>query len=408
MKTAMPISSPKPLKLGYLVPQFPGQTHIFFWREVAALAAMGVEVTLFSTRRPPKGLIAHDWSHEAMARTIYLGAAGPLDAARGLAALAPLSRRGAHRGIGRDLALSAPAAARLRREAAARGITHVHIHSCGRAALIGALSRRMGGPSYSLTLHGPLSDYGPGQRLKWQGAAFGTVITHKLRAELRAELGAAVPARLPVRPMGVDTDVLRRDAPYVPHQPGTPLRLFSCARLNVVKGHQDLLAAVRLLLNQGLEVQLDIAGEDDDGGGGFHGELQARLEALGLQEHVRLLGAIDAGAVRAHLLRAHVFVLASWHEPLGVAYMEAMSCEVPSIGTDAGGVSELIRDGVDGLLVAPREPEALAAAIRRISDDPALALRLSRAGRARVVEGFRASLGAETLVEEIVRLGEQS
>lgn len=408
MKTAMPISSSVPLKLGYLVPQFPGQTHIFFWREVAALEKMGVEVTLFSTRRPPRGLIAHAWSGEAMARTVYLGMPDPRDAAVGMVALGSRTSGKERAGIMRDLMLAAPAAARLKREALARGIGHVHIHSCGRAALIGALAARMGGPRYSLTLHGPLSDYGPGQRMKWQGAAFGTVITHKLRRELRAELGEVLPDRLPVRPMGVDSEALKRDAPYRPPCPGAPLRLFSCARLNVVKGHQDLMAAVRLLRDQGLDVCLDIAGEDDDGGGGFHGELQTRLEALGLQEHVRLLGAIDANAVRAHLLKAHIFVLASWHEPLGVAYMEAMSCEVPTIGTDAGGVRELIRDGVDGLLVAPRAPEELAGAIRRIGEDQALALRLSRAGRARIVEGFRSSLGAETLVEEIALLGEKS
>ena len=397
MKTTMP----KQMKLGYLVPQFPGQTHIFFWREVAELEALGVEVHLFSTRPPPRGLIAHDWSAAAMARTTYLGVPGPVDAVLGLAQVPRLTSASERAGIGRDLALAAPAARRLKREAARRGIGHVHVHSCGRAALVAALARRMGGPAYSLTLHGPLSDYGPGQKLKWQGAAFGTVITEKLLGELRAELGDALPARLPIRPMGVDTEVLKRSAPYAPPRPGAPLKLFSCARLNVVKGHQDLLAAVRLLLDQGLDVQLDIAGEDDDGGAGFHGALQARLEALELQDNVRLLGAIDAGAVRGHLLGAHVFVLASWHEPLGVAYMEAMSCEVPTIGTDAGGVAELIRDGVDGLLVAPKDPQALAGAICRISEDAALAQRLSKAGRARIVQGFRAGLGAETLVREV-------
>ncbi len=399
---------PTPLKLGYLVPQFPGQTHIFFWREIAALEAMGVEVQLFSTRPPPRGLIAHDWSDAAMARTTYLGVPGPLDAVLGLAQLGRLTSAGERAGIGRDLALAAPAARRLKRAAARRGISHVHVHSCGRAALIAALARRMGGPGYSLTLHGPLSDYGPGQRLKWQGAAFGTVITEKLRGELRAELGDVLPGRLPIRPMGVDTEVLKRPTPYLPAAPGEALRLFSCARLNVVKGHQDLMQAVRMLLDQGLDLRLDIAGEDDDGGAGFHGELQAQLEALNLQEHVRLLGAIDAGAVRARLLEAHIFVLASWHEPLGVAYMEAMSCEVPTIGTDAGGVPELIRDGVDALLVPPRAPEALAAAIRALAEDPARAQALSAAGRARIVSGFRSVLGAETLVEEIGRLQGES
>lgn len=393
-----------PVKLGYLVPQFPGQTHIFFWREVCELEKCNAKITLFSTRHPPKGLIAHSWSHDAVARTTYIGIPNFRGLLAGLVRLPFLVKPHECRRLWRDLIISAPAAWRLVRETRAHMIPHVHVHSCGRAALVAALARRMGGPTYSLTLHGPLSDYGPGQVLKWSGAAFGTVITEKLKAELIAELGEALPARLPVRAMGVDPEVLKRPNPYVPKAPGAPLRLFCCARLNVVKGHQDLLQAVRILLDRGVDVQLEIAGEDDAGGGGYHRKLQARLEELSLTNNARLLGAIDANAVREKLLGADIFVLASWHEPLGVAYMEAMSCEVPTIGTDAGGVRELIRDGQDGIIVPPKDPARLADAIQNLSEDPVLAQRLSKGGRARIIAGFRASLGAETLRKEIARL----
>jgi len=266
------------------------------------------------------------------------------------------------------------------------------------------LARRMGGPGYSLTLHGPMSDYGPGQGFKWRHASFATIITHKLNAEARTVLGVDMPADVVVRPMGVDTEDFRRETPYVPPAPGVPLRLFACGRLNMVKGHQDLLSALRLLLDRGVEVQLDIAGEDDAGGGGYHLELQRHLEALGLERHARLLGAISAAEVRRHLLATDVFALASWHEPLGVAYMEAMACEVPTIGTDAGGVRELITDGETGMLVPPQSPEALADAIAALAADRDLCARLSKAGRAHVVSGFRASLGAEALIAGMQRV----
>lgn len=77
------------LRIGYLVPQFPGQTHIFYWRELRALEQMGHTVQLLSTRMPPSGLIAHDWSQEAIARTIYLGQMKPHLAAKAAAALLP-------------------------------------------------------------------------------------------------------------------------------------------------------------------------------------------------------------------------------------------------------------------------------------------------------------------------------
>ncbi len=384
-------------KIGYLVPQFPGQTHIFFWREIAEMERRGAQVRIFSTRPPPKGLIAHDWSGAAMARTCYLGAVKPLAALTALPAV-PWAELGQ---MPRDIALSLSAARQLVSACRAEGIAHVHVHSCGRAALIAAMARRLGGPTYSLTLHGPLQDYGPGQRFKWRGAGFATIITEKLLADVKTALAGDLPSRLLIQPMGVDTDSLRRDTPYVPLQSGETLRLFSCGRLNIVKGHQDLMAAVRLLLDQGQPVTLDIAGEDDHGGSGYRQVLQARIAALNLGAHVRLLGAIDAKAVKAHLINAHAFVLASWAEPLGVALMEAMSCEVPTIGTAAGGVAELIADGVDGILVPPKDPGALADAILQLARDPARAISLGRAGRARIVAAFHAGLGAETLIREI-------
>ncbi|MCB1334329.1 MAG: glycosyltransferase family 4 protein [Roseivivax sp.] len=396
------------MNLGYLVPQFPGQTHIFFWREIADLEEMGHNVSLFSTRPPPPGLIAHDWSEQAIERTIYLGQRDVLSALSALAGLLPKGLVQAMLSEGpafaKDALITLSAALRLVQHCQQRQIDHVHAHSCGRAALIAAFAHMLGGPTWSMTLHGPLSDYGAGQRFKWSRAGFATVITHKLLHEMQRDLPGDLPERVVVRPMGVDTDTLRRTDPYVPVSHGTPMRIFACGRLNRVKGHQDLMSAVRLLIDQGVDVRLEIAGEDDDGGQGYRKELAAHLKTLRLQDHVKMLGAIDATAVKKKLLAAHVFVLASWHEPLGVAYMEAMSCEVPVIGTDSGGVPELIETGVNGILVPPKDPQALAAAIRRLSGDPAMARRLSAAGRAHVVAHFRSRLGAETLIEEIRRL----
>lgn len=390
-------------KIGYLVPQFPGQTHIFFWREIAAMEAMEVEPVLFSTRPPPKGLIAHDWSHTAMARTTYLGDVSIRKMMSTLPRLpwGELWREIRRDGLSvlKDTLVCAAAGAALRDHCAEQDIKHVHVHSCGRAALIAAFAQHLGGPSYSLTLHGPLSDYGRGQRYKWRHARFATVITRKLIAEMKAEQPEDLPPMI-LRPMGVETEVLKRDAPYAPARDNETLRLFSCGRLNVVKGHQDLIEAVRRLRADGHEVALEIAGQDDDGGDGFQLVLQQLIKQHGLEDCVTLLGAIDAGAVKQKLLDAHIFVLASWHEPLGVAYMEAIACGVPTIGTDAGGVPELIDDGVEGLLVPPKAPEVLAKAILRIAQDPVLAKQLSTTGRARIEREFRASLGAETIVEE--------
>lgn len=102
---------------------------------------------------------------------------------------------------------------------------------------------------------------------------------------------------------------------------------------------------------------------------------------------------------REKLNAAHVFVLASRYEAFGVAYLEAMNCGVPTIGTDAGGVPEIIIDGERGFLVPPGDPEALAQALERLGSDPDLAERLSRAGRARVVDSFPIDASARKLMQ---------
>jgi glycosyltransferase involved in cell wall biosynthesis len=394
-----------PRKLAYLVPQFPGQTHIFFWREIQHLERMGIEVHLFSTMPPPPGLISHSWSQEAMDRTTYLGTRSVLALLSALPRapmpelLPELRRDGA--AVAKDALICLPAAQRLLAECKRRGITHVHAHSCGRAAMISALAQRMGGLEYSLTLHGPLQDYGPAQPFKWRGARFATIITRKIHAEMQRDMASDLPATIRIQAMGVDAETLTRDAPYAPPDAGEPLRIFTCARLHFVKGHQDLMEAVALLRDRGVNVQLEIAGEDDDGGTGYRHVLEQKIVDLDLGGQVTLLGAIDADEVKRRLCQAHLFVLASWAEPLGVAYMEAMSCAVPTIGTDAGGVPELIENGRDGILVPPQDPGAMADAITRLAADPALLSQLSAAGRQTIVQRFDSRLGAETLIQEI-------
>jgi glycosyltransferase involved in cell wall biosynthesis len=205
-------------------------------------------------------------------------------------------------------------------------------------------------------------------------------------------------------PMGVDPQIFKRTEPFVPWKAIGPLRLFSCGRLNPSKGHQDLVRAVSLLKRSGVNVYLEIAGEDEVGGSGFHHELDMLIMKLQLTDIVVLLGAVDEQRVLQGLMAAHLFVLASQSEPLGVAIMEAMSCGTPVLATNSGGVPELIEHGVDGFLVPPNDPSALAGAIWYLANNPTLTEQFSRTGRSKVVQSFNSNLSAVTLsrlLEEI-------
>jgi colanic acid/amylovoran biosynthesis glycosyltransferase len=398
------------VKIGYLVPEFPGQTHVFFWRELAALRGLGIEGELISTRRPLTKLVSHDWAREAGEQTTYLspfGMPGLADAARELWRAGPAGWARVLGSVRRAEGVSAAgrlrllalvvAGASLACIARQRSLGHIHVHSCADAAHVALFARLLGGPAYSLTLHGPLRDYGPNQREKWRHAAFGIAITQKLLGELREQLGEELPPRLEQAPMGVDLARAQRAEPYRSWDGEEPARVFSCGRLNPCKGHHDLIEAVGLLRERGIDARLEIAGAEDSREDAYRKQLEERIRARDLAPHVALLGAVSESTVLQGLHRAHVFALASREEPLGVAIMEAMAAGVPVVVTGAGGVPELVENGKDGILVAPGDPRALADALAHVLADAELATRLSRAGRAKVEASFQSGVGAAVL-----------
>ena len=404
------------MKIAYLIPQFPGQTHAFFWRERRCLQALGAKVWLFSTRRPPQRIVSHTWSTQAQEETVYLS---PLAARDALVAAAALLRAGPV-GWARCLAtlwraeglrgnqrlrlitLVAPAA-RLAAAARQRGIHHMHVHSCADSANVALLMHALAGVRYSLTLHGALGDYGPNQREKWSHAAFAIVVSEALRKQVETELAGALPAHVAVAPMGVELARFERQAPYEPWDGTEPFRVFCCGRLNEGKGHSTLIRAVARLRDRGVDARLRIAGEDEQGGTGYRRDLEQLIADEGLDDVVSLLGAVSEDDVRDELMQAHAFALATRHEALGVSLMEAMAMEVPTVSTQVGGVPELITSESHGLLVPRDDEHALADALRRIACEPGLAARLGAAARQRIVERYSSEQSARILFEQIQR-----
>lgn len=413
------------MKFGYLVPEFPGQTHTFFWREVMSLRALGLRPELVSTRRPRSHTMPQLWAAEAESATQYLSPLLPGAAARAVMTLIQAFAKGRGRRIMGELSTEVRHLARTEGPAAAvkrflrllgllvmgaelaglarrRGWTHVHVHSCADSAQVALFAHHVTGLSYSLTLHGPLGDYGSNQPEKWRQAEFATVITEVLRNEIGRSLGPDVAARTGVAPMGVDFLQFSRPEPYRAWSGEGAARVFSCGRLNIGKGHDVLVRAVQQLVAGGIDIQLVIAGEDEDGGRGYRHELERLVSTAGLSGRVTFLGAVPEEEVRDQLSNAHVFALASHAEPLGVAIMEAMSMEVPVVVTAGGGVKELVEDGVTGILVRPGDPAELAASLQDVLTDPRLAVRLSGACRKHVETSFSSERGARELSARIL------
>ncbi len=167
-----------------------------------------------------------------------------------------------------------------------------------------------------------------------------------------------------------------------------PPLIGEIARLCDVKGQRELIGALAELPG----VRLVLAGRDLERGGAFQTELEREAERLGVRDRVEFAGFHDD--VPALLDRLDVVALPSWTEGLPLTVLEAMAHARPVVATPVGGTPEVVVDGETGLLVPPRDPAALAGALRRLLEDPDFARRLGEAGRRRVAERF--SLDAMT------------
>jgi glycosyltransferase involved in cell wall biosynthesis len=136
------------------------------------------------------------------------------------------------------------------------------------------------------------------------------------------------------------------------------------------KGYDVLLRALRGL--GGVETR--IVGD---------GPLLAAHRACGRELDVRFLGALPPAEVEREMRSSEVFVLASRFEGFPNALLEAMAHGLAVVATRVGSVPEIVRDGVQGLLVPPEDPAALRAAIARVAGDAGLRERLGRAARER-------------------------
>lgn len=154
------------------------------------------------------------------------------------------------------------------------------------------------------------------------------------------------------------------------------------SRLDEEKGAFDLLEAFAALAPEFPRARLRMIGEGD-----ARAALLDRARARGLADRVDAPGHV-AGDVDATVAAFDLYAFASHHEGFPYAILEAMRAGCPLVTTGVGGVPEAVRDGIDGLVVPPRRPESLAAALRRLLTEPALRAACARSARERFLAEF--------------------
>ncbi len=377
-------------RLAYLTTAYPYVSHTFIRREIIGLELLGYRIDRIAIRAGETVIDPDDVTEDEKTLHLLGQSKGWLlkHALRGailarvslLRALAAAWRlNGAsERGLVRHLAYVIEALcllAYLRRQR----IEHVHVHFGTNAAAVAMLVKLMGGPSYSMTIHGPDEFDAPiGLSMGWKvrESLFTVAITHFCDAQLRRWVGAADWGKLHVVGCTVGEEWLEAARPVDEDAKD----IVCVGRLSEQKAQLVLVDALAEAVAGGFSGRLVLVGD-----GPLRGEIEGRIRELDLAARVHITGWADASLVRQCLLDARILVLSSFAEGLPVVIMEAMALQRPTVCTSIMGIPELVIPGENGWLAVTGDATALAEAILEADRTPLERLReMGRASQERI------------------------
>ncbi len=392
------------MKVAYLINQYPHVSHSFIRREIVALEAHGVQVERFSIRPSSEDLVdpADRAEREKtqvllaagiiglLAATLIVAVSRPARWLRALALAVRLGRR-SERGVLRHLVYLAEACVLVRRLRHG-GVKHLHAHFGTNPAALALLTRTLGGPPYSFTVHGPEEFDRPDSlslKEKIEGAAFVVAISHFGRSQLFRWCSHEHWPKVHVVRCGVDAAFLRDGPQPVPDNH----RLVCVGRLCEQKGQLLLLEALGRLTTERVAFEIVLAGD-----GPMRPLIEQRLQQLGLEGRVRITGWLSNERVRQEVLAARALVLPSFAEGLPVVLMEALALGRPVLTTYVAGIPELVVPGHNGWLIPAGSVDALADGLRQVLEiAPDQLARLGEAGAKRVAAQHDATREAAKL-----------
>ena len=392
--------------VGYVLDFFPQLSETFVENELLAMQQLGEEVLALSMYRPAPDLAAPTALDRSrleyrpnggvltahfVAWLVRRPAATTVNVARALGLRSQTMLRGAWS--------AGWAASRLRRV----GATHVHAHFAHDAACTGLAAAGLLRLPFTFTLHAhELYLRTNGLCLRCDKAdRVVTVCDYNVR-QLLSRCPDLRRDHIEVVYCGVDPGAFTF-RPSTPSQ--GPIRLLSVGRLVPQKGFADLVRAVRIVTDHGVDVVCEIVGH-----GPLHQELAALIEELELRDRITLAGPLPPAGVAARMAACDVFVLAARIDEQGnrdsmpVVIKEAMATGRPVVSTDEVGIPEMVDDEV-GRLVPPDDPAALAEGIEQLACMGAAERdAIGQRGRKRVEERFNLHTETARLRDLMARL----
>ncbi|HXI87140.1 MAG TPA: glycosyltransferase, partial [Parvularculaceae bacterium] len=353
------------MKVAYLVNQYPGISHSFVRREIAALERAGCAVCRFAARPSKQGVIAEeDKAEEKLTRYIVRTPktkivvditssflAAPL---RSLGAFGAALRLGwrSEAGLVHHVIYYAEAmalAAWLRRE----NLAHIHAHFGTNSATVAMLAAQVNAAGFSMTVHGP-EEFDKsgliGLPEKIKACRFAAGVSSYGASQLRRLVPPDYWGRIKIVRCGVEKDFHESRAAISPARD----QFVSIGRLSEQKGQMTLIEAAGLLKEKGRAFTVTLIGD-----GEMRPVLEMAIRRHDVADRVFLAGWKTPVEVRAALERARALVLPSYAEGLPVSIMEAFSLARPVISTYIAGIPELVVPGQNGWLVPAGDAEAL-------------------------------------------------
>jgi colanic acid/amylovoran biosynthesis glycosyltransferase len=392
------------MRIAYLINQYPRISHSFIRREIQALERRGFEIMRIAIRGWNDQLTDQN-DRDERERTRYVLGNGtfpllmagvrmlltrPLRLLQALKMALRMSRN-SDRPLFVHLVYVAEACvveSWLRKS----GVRHLHAHFGTNSAEVAMLVHMLGGPRWSFTIHGP-EEFDDARSIslaeKVARCAFVVAVSSYGRAQIYRAVELQQWPKVHVVHCGLDKSFLQALVTG-----GTFPRRFICVgRLSPQKGHILLIEATRRLLEQGIDFELDLAGD---------GELRPQLEALiaqhALSNKIRITGWISGEQVREAILNSRALLLPSFAEGLPVVIMEAMALRRPVISTFVAGIPELVSAGEHGWLVPAGDIETLVEAMRACLDaSPNTILEMGEAAQKRVIARHNVDIEVEKL-----------
>lgn len=400
------------MKLAYLLNTYPITSTTFIRREIEAHERHGLSVDRFAIRPWDQDLV-DPWDIAEKERVFYLLGGGslpllaaflreslgnPRGVARALKATAHMMRKAAGFGRLKTLIYFLESVV-LKQQLTARGISHVHAHFSTNSAAVVMLSHLMGGPGYSMTLHGPDELYEMTENaltLKVHHARFVAVITAYCREVVDAHTRRRYGDKIHIVRCGLDME----EFAGVSDVPDTQ-DLVCVGRLCKAKAQPLLMEAVAEVVREYPDLRLILIGDGEE-----RAEVERRIALHDLSRNVDLVGWKSNEDVRKALTQARALVLPSLAEGLPIVIMESLALGRPVLSTRITGIPELV-DAECGWLAEPGDRETLVQALKALlSQSPKVLSRMGRIGSERVAALHDQDQNAALLRDLIVEYGQ--